>query len=941
MKFVKRLIYVCIVALFASIIGPLGGTTPTVSAESATELSVDLGSHIRDLKMDEERGYLYAITYNSSEVIVINMDTLKIVKKILVGSNPLDMDISNGKLYVSVNGEYFVKVIDLDSRNVTQIIPTEKHPYHLAVNDSALYYSVDDQWSDIHRKDWTSSQEEPLNVSIYKPILKMDHERQLLYAAETGSTGSELSVFDATYGTKLWSWDSFEDIAVGENLFIDDEGNLYSGNRKIDPVNSKLISSVSSGAVLAVKDGFIFTSSGDIFSDDGANRVYHADRASEDYSFIYLDQNNNVYQNPYYSSVIKKTKFTPPAVTPAPLSYASGVDQIELDHPVTDWVAGRNERYLYAISEDANRLFQIDTESFEIVADRYAGSQPQNIVIRQGVIYISLAGSSHLVKIDTANETNFMAPIQELEIGTVADKVAAGSGKVFFTNFRGRVGVFDSVYAYLPGYYGSNDNDLLTDETSLYIGTGTELYQLDQATGQTIQTSAYISDGYENSLLKDEEYVYYGITRLPANNLNSILGTYKDTKFSSRILAVSGQTVLTTAAIFDRDSYSTVYRFPFVPQNAYVKKDGTILLDAGAVPSGASEYDPPAGYRLLKYNSLEQMKEQIKEDLKPVAVYAIDEDPSPQQFTGSVVIDPGKAAVDISRYRIRYYDANNQQVNGMSDDYTSIYDRKAGGYIQDDIKKNTSASVRKIGVTPMQELGYNEYKTYEESERIVRIWDEDAYFISNGSLFDTDNSANTISGRVSFAPAPGQMAGDRYAVFFYGDNGIIAEPLGWLPSNQATLTLSIAAGTPIPADAYALAVVLVDNEGNEAPGYSLIEIPDRMSTKPSPEQIKIQNNSNFDSVSVSGLKAGDVIKVYSYTGLLYGQATVSAGSSVAAVDNIILDESIPILGVSITSPGKRESFVVYKQYLYPDSSGGDSGTGGGGGGGTGGGGGGG
>ncbi|WP_340007473.1 S-layer homology domain-containing protein [Paenibacillus sp. FSL K6-0276] len=934
----KRWIYLCVMALFASIVWPMGGITPTVSAESAVEQSLDLGSYIRDLKMDEQRGYLYATTNNSNDLFVISMDSLQIIKKIPLGYSPFGMEMTESKLYVAVSGSYFIKVIDLDSQTVAGQISTSEHPYHIAINESVLYYSVGDQWSDIHRKDLATAKETSLNVSIHAPILKMDPERQLLYAAQKGTTASELTVFDATYGSQLWKWGSFYEISVGSNLLLD-EGDLYSGGRRIDPVNRRLISTTPRGAVLAVRNGLVFTSVGDVYTKDEGIEVYDSGKAPENYSFIYVDANSNMYRNPLSSSVIKKIKFIPPTVVPEPLNYANGYDQIELDHPITAWVAGNNERYLYAISSEANRLLQIDTESFEIIADRYIGSKPRDIDIRQGVLYISLDGSSHIAKVDTENETNFMAPITEFETGKITNKVAAGDGKVFFSTTQGTVGVFDSVYSYFPGYYGS-DNDLLYDESGLFVGDGGYLRQLNPTSGAIVQSSIYIENSNASNIIKDANFLYYGGKRLLINDLKTSFGPYKDpNNYFMRILSARDGLVLYSTSFFDRDSFSSLYQLPFYPKSGYQKKDGSIIFNAGPVPSGTSEYDPPVSFRLLKYGSFEQMKEQVKEDLRPSAVYAIDNDLSTERLKGSVVIYPGKAAIGINKYRIRYYDANNQKINEISDDYATMYDRKTEGYFLRSLYQKTSPAVSKIGIAPVQQTIYDQNKVLEDSERIVRIWDEDSYFIDNGTLFDSDNSPDSIDGRVTFSPAKAQMSGEQYAVFFYGDNGVIDSPIGWLPSGQGTLTLNIPAGTTIPADAYAVAVVLVDHNGNEAPGYSLIEIPDRMTLAPSLDQITVINTASSDTVSVSGLKPGDLMQVYSNSGLLYGQALVPAGSSSAVLSHITLDESVPVIAVSITSPGKRESFPVYKEYTetgsIPGGGGGSSGGGTGSGGGSG------
>lgn len=96
------------------------------------------------------------------------------------------------------------------------------------------------------------------------------------------------------------------------------------------------------------------------------------------------------------------------------------------------------------------------------------------------------------------------------------------------------------------------------------------------------------------------------------------------------------------------------------------------------------------------------------------------------------------------------------------------------------------------------------------------------------------------------------------------------------------------------------------------------------SDKPILEYITVTNNSGkSDTVNVSGLSAGDVIRVYNSTtkGTLLGSATVSASGNEVTVTISQLGTSGGSVYVSLTSSGKNESSRVQVNYSAESKSG--------------------
>lgn len=96
------------------------------------------------------------------------------------------------------------------------------------------------------------------------------------------------------------------------------------------------------------------------------------------------------------------------------------------------------------------------------------------------------------------------------------------------------------------------------------------------------------------------------------------------------------------------------------------------------------------------------------------------------------------------------------------------------------------------------------------------------------------------------------------------------------------------------------------------------------SREPSTSYITVMNNSGkADTVNVSGLSPGDVVKVYtkSTMGSLLGSATVPSGKTEAEVSVSQLDSSSPReVYITVTNPGRNESERVRATYSSEGSS---------------------
>jgi hypothetical protein len=938
-QFIRRKVIVLFVlAIWITSFMPTGVIVSKAEALGLTssDVSLDVGSNIGSIKIDEQRGYLYATAYETNELLFIHMDTMKIEKRLAVGAKPRGMELVGNKLYVALGGATFIAVVNLDSKNVESSIVTSVKPFQVAVDGNSLFYADGDQWCQIHRKDLTTGVDTVIEKMMYVPKLAVDRVLHRLYAGSTGSTGSELNAYRTSDGSKLWSINPPNGGGSSVSTYNSD---IYYGGLLIDPASRQTTFTSQLGGILAVDNTYLYTSRGVVYTKAEGIEVVSEDNL--DLAFIEIDSNRNMYSNSAWSSVLKKQVLNIPTNPPKAVEYENGDKQIILNRNLDAWAMGKNERYLYAVSTRANRLLKIDTETFEIIADRYIGSMPTDVDIREGILYVSLGGSTHIAKIDTNQESDFMAPITELEVGVLTSDVAAGVGKVYYVNSGswGTVSVFDSVYTTNPTNYSSPRLTLSSDASLLYIGetgsSGSKLYTMDTATGEIVQTT---SEGYYSAtkdIIVDNEYVYYAARRLSSSVLSQVYGEYKDDYYYAHLLSARGNLVLGSTGFYDRDTFNPIYKLPQSVAMGYIKNDGAIITFSGNGSTSNPEFS------INKFDSFDDLKQDYVTDLRPDDAYFYDEDPRAQQLNGQLTIVPGTKGQLVNSYNIRYYDANNNVVKGISDDYVFQYNRQPDGTFTYKLNKSIPDSVKKMGIIPITRQNYGNDRLMEDSELIIRLWDMGTYYVDQALLQDDDLSSNSIGGKVTFKKASGEISGDYYGVYFAGDEGTIGDPIGVVKGEGlANYELSIPHGTVLPDGAFAIAIPMFNEDGSYAPWYSLTEILDRMTVTPTPEQITIYSGTGAsDSVTVTGLNAGDLVKLYSYDDILYGEKNVAAGSTKVVFEHLTLDKKIKILYISVKSPGKRESFFVSKDYFSPTGGNGGSsggGTGGGSGAGTGG-----
>lgn len=162
---------------------------------------IDLQTGIVMLRADHERPYLYGLDRINNNMLFINTDTRSVEKTIFVGSAPADLAFSldNDLAYIANYGSSQIAVIDLETQEKTRDLIVdvnaaswEGNPYRLTVlNNNRIAWTSEDQWCSISIVNASNGAHLGSGASIYQPGLLSSEDGQILFATESGSTGSQ------------------------------------------------------------------------------------------------------------------------------------------------------------------------------------------------------------------------------------------------------------------------------------------------------------------------------------------------------------------------------------------------------------------------------------------------------------------------------------------------------------------------------------------------------------------------------------------------------------------------------------------------------------------------------------------------------------------------------------------------------------------------------
>ena len=531
---------------------------------------LSLPADISEWVADEENGYIYAISNSSGYLYFINYNTFNIVKSVYLGLQPTDIDYEGGKIYVSLPNSKRIKVCDVPTKTIVSTLTTTSDAYRIAVDGNKLFYSEQDQHCNLYVYDMTSNMDNIINtiVSAYKPDLAVDRTNHILYIGESGS--SITSAF--AISTQDYSLVSKTNYVSGDRLSgknrktIYDDGYIYFAGHKLNAGDLTLVEG-NYREDIYFEDEAIYKKGNLVFT---SNAVYDIGKFVKIVD-LPMTALNIFYSNNGYTYLLDSQR----KIYRMKLNYdldvtmhhSSNQYELVVDEPLTQWVSDDENGYIYAISREHNKLLFIKTSNLEVTKEIYIGSEPSDIELSNGMLYISLFGANKIVIVDA--QTGEIA--NTLRTQGIPYRLAVDDNKLFYSEEDPIFGinVYDlmkntdsklnqAISVSRPDLTINRDNDIL------YIGdsgvTGGKAYAVNTADYSKVSQTSY-ANGYgfpspDRNIVYDGDNLYYAKHILDPSNLSIIRGNLNET-----VIYAKGDYIFSNNKIFDKDAYLPVVEF--------------------------------------------------------------------------------------------------------------------------------------------------------------------------------------------------------------------------------------------------------------------------------------------------------------------------------------------------------------------------------------------
>ncbi len=197
-------------------------------------VSIAVGTQIEKMMVDPNRPFIYAVDRVNNALLFINTDLGALTKTIDVGSSPVDLDINldGDKLYIANFGSTQINVVDLNTQEIgfsffvdPDIGTWDGNPYRIAaLSNNRLAFTSEDQWNSIKIVNAETGVNLSNGASIYRPNLFTNLAGTVLYAAESGSSGSQVYRYNVDSGNSLNEVDESSSGSAQRGSFITHDG---------------------------------------------------------------------------------------------------------------------------------------------------------------------------------------------------------------------------------------------------------------------------------------------------------------------------------------------------------------------------------------------------------------------------------------------------------------------------------------------------------------------------------------------------------------------------------------------------------------------------------------------------------------------------------------------------------------------------------------------
>ncbi|WP_256758380.1 S-layer homology domain-containing protein [Cohnella sp. WQ 127256] len=860
---------VTILLLMVLLFNSLGVMMPVSSADAPkAPLELSLPSDLTDWILDEDAGYIYAISSGANNLYFIRLGDFAIEKTINVGSNPIYLAKEGQFLHIALSGATIIKTVDLSTHQVSDTITTSAIPTSVAASSNDLFYGTGE--GKIYKFNKTTRTNSLLfrDSGYYNLTLAFDEPTNTLYAGNLSSYGGIVAI-NADTGAKL-SQDIDDNMEIGgstyslKHIFIDDQS-VYFGGHQFNKEN--LIETTGTysrtdaysyleSVIVDVTDSYVLTTQGVYDKSTYTPLILFSSNAAitSNQKFALLDSNGNAYlagiENWFTESdKIKRIDLTIPQRTSA--LFTTDTYSITSDQAITDWTTTDHSPYIYAIMASTNELAIIRKGDMSVEKKMFIGSNPSKIKIFNNKAYVIFKGENHINVMDLndgiptdASTVRITTKNYPLDVFPDNNNRILYNGGVFYGGISVTSATYTSVSDMVyneksTGIYNQSSYMLDSNQEVLYAGDSSYLLKYNSQNFNLLERSS-VEGGYYSNILLDENNLIYGQRRYDANQISSLYGTYPETVIYAR-----GSYVFSKDAVYDRDSFTKISDLFMSIRHAYVDANQTIFISTDK--------------RLYKFSNIEEMKTIMIETRLPSNAIFIDEDLMSDRIDGYLFFEPPIDQDGIIYYSGYYLDQNGNKLKelGLFKNTELSTDSL---FIYEVVHSTLPEGAVSIGLYPVVRYDYGSIRTLDINTS-VPIYDAPNYLPVDLSVSNIYADTNKFAGTVTWKPGTVEIPSIRYYLYFVDEDGVIGDELAVVNGGQAMYSVTISE-KDVPEEAIGIGLFM-SNDDFTSPFYVMEVLKDERTPAILASSIMVHNyEKQADKIVVSNLTAGDIIRVY-------------------------------------------------------------------------------
>jgi hypothetical protein len=542
-----------------------------------------LDKKLTDWVLDDANGYLYAVSAESNRLLFIRTSDMTVDSELYIGSKPSDIELSGGKLYVALGGATKMVVVDPATKTVETTDITLATASKLAMDGTTAFYVPNTNSAAFYpyQHDFATGAGKKLSTSsLAAPDIAVDPAAHLVYFGESNSSGSDLIAYRTNDFAQVsqTNYGGNYGFSYPQRKVIADGGSVYYAGYQFPGGNLPVLNGYYNSYILAVKGNYVLT----------RNAVFDRDKFVSvatlpvQAALAALDNAGNTYVYEDETKTVHKLQLDLSLKTSA---YQYQANKIVMDKKLAGWVLDEPNGYLYAISQDSNRLLFIRLSDFTVESELYVGSEPTDLKLADGKLYIPLNRTTSIAVVDLATKS----VEKRLAVPAVPSRVAVDGAKLYYvtsdtsSTYLNTYNLATNALAKLTALGSLYSPDMTVDSAAhtLYVGesntSSAKLFSVRTTDDAKLQQSS-ANDGANfnapsRKVILDDGNLYYAGQQIETGSLSVLNGDYKD-----QLISLSGSSVLSKTSVYDRDTFVKLGALPVTATLAVTDTAGNTYL---------------------------------------------------------------------------------------------------------------------------------------------------------------------------------------------------------------------------------------------------------------------------------------------------------------------------------------------------------------------------